>query len=209
MVRKANGQALREGHYQAPLNAVQELIGAIGTMGANVQRFCLFEYDIFVFAVRREHVQQSGHPHTSIHGAIRKATPEKTRSLDKPPTSLEAIVDAACRRLDVSRRELDSGSQSRSTSLARFLIARHATTAGVATFAEVAAKLRRKENSLKVGIARYRKRIPDEFLDTTRAPSKKLQALLGKKWPIDKVDPSVSDSEIAERLAQALPQEIT
>jgi hypothetical protein len=214
MARKSNGHASKEVQYQAPLTAIQELIGAIGTMGANVQRFDLGEYDMFLFAVRREHVH-SGEPHTSIRRAIRRSsTLEQTRPLDTPRPSLEAIIDAACRRLGVSRRELESGSQSRSVSLARFLIARHATASGVASFAEVASKMDRKENSLKVGIARYKKRIPDEFtmsmerfLDTTKTPSKKLQALLGQKWSAANAEPSMSDSEIGERLARELPQE--
>ena len=213
MATKADGHAQTAVQYQAPLNAVQELIGAIGTMGANVRRFDLGEYDIFLFAVRREHVH-SGLPHTGDDRVSRRTALENTRPLDTPRASFEAIIDAACRYLGVSRRELESGSQSRNVSLARFLIARHASASRAASFAEVASKMGRKENSLKVGIARYKKRIPDEFtmsterfLDTTREPSKKLQALLGRKWSMHRAAARASDAEIGQRLARALPQE--
>jgi hypothetical protein len=220
MARTSIGLASEVVRYplrQTPLSAIQELIGAIGATGTSFRRFDLGEYDVFLFAVRRE-PDQLGEPRTGARRPTRKPAVESAGSLPNMPTpSLEAIAHAACKRLKVTKREFQSDSRRRPVALARFLTAHHASKAGVATIEEVATQMKnRKANSLYVGIARYRKIFPDlfrmsieQFLRMTEGSSKKLQTLTTRRASKSNADIPTTDSEIGERLAKALPQEIT
>lgn len=102
--------------------------------------------------------------------------------------------------------------------MARLLVARHASVAGVASVKEVAAMLGRhaKSNSLYVGIGRWKKTIPEfemplaQFLGSGADASPQLQDFLGAGWSptANNTPQSNSDADIGARLAIALPPDI-
>jgi hypothetical protein len=220
MARNTHGDASAEARYpfhQAPLSAVQELIGAIGAMGANVVRFNLGNYDVFLFAVRRANTH-SGDDLRKKKG-VRRA-PASTNFKESPwpsntlPGLLDSIIGAACRRMNVERDDLASKTKSRSRplSLARALIAGHVSNSGEANPSEVALLMNLHRNSLYVGIGRYRRLIPElfempleQFLDTTKGPSENLRTFLGEQWSKSYRKVAIPDAEIGERIARALP----
>jgi transposase-like protein len=223
MARNTHGDASEGKRYpfhQAPLSAVQELIGAIGAigaMGANVARFNLGNYDVFLFAVRRANTHSGDSPKKKV---VRRAT--GSRSVKEAPRQsnalpeLDSIIAATCRRINVKRRDLVSKTKRRSRplSLARALIAGHASKSGVANPSEVALLMNLNQNSLYVGIGRYRRFISElfempleQFLDTTQDPSETLRTFLGEQWSKSYRKIPIPDSEIGERIARALPHE--
>lgn len=223
MARNTHGDASGQARYpfhQAPLSAVQELIGAIGAVGANVARFNLGEYDVFLFAVRRAttHSDASRKKNGIHRAAVNTKLKASLTPFGTPPTLLDSIVAAACRRINVERDDLTSKSKTRSRplSLARALIAGHASKSGVANPSEVALLMNLNQNSLYVGIGRYRRFIPElfampleQFLDSTEEPSENLRIFLGEQWSESYRKIPIPDSELAVRIARALPREET
>jgi hypothetical protein len=219
MAGKANGHASEEGHFpvhQASLSAIQELIGAIGARDTSVARFILGEYEVFLFAARRRNTGLGELPKTGVGRTTRRTRlQDLSAARNAAAVPLDSIISAACRQLDVSRTGLRSKSRSRPLSLARALIAQHASRSGVASVSQVAAAMKLKnKNSLYVGMARYRKLIPElftipleRFIDATLEPSERLRVLLGKKSSRSDARTTTSDVEIGQRIARALPRE--
>jgi hypothetical protein len=204
--------------HQASLTAIQELIGAIGTKDTSVARFVLGEYEVFLFAARRRNTALGKSPRTGVgRPARRTRVPESLPAADKPAAvSLDDIISAACRLLDVSRTGLRSKSRSRPLSLARALIAHHASRSRVASVSEVALAMKLKnKNSLYVGMARYRKIIPElftmpleRFVEAKLEPSERLKILLHKASSNSNArGPATSDVDIGQRIAHALTRE--
>jgi putative transposase len=77
--------------------------------------------------------------------------------------SLDRVIDAVSRTLNLARSEVLSHSRQRRVVLARALITWYATERGVATLAEVGRKLRRDPSTLFVGVERYRVLRPELF----------------------------------------------
>jgi putative transposase len=71
--------------------------------------------------------------------------------------SLDALVDAVAKKLGVSREDVLSPSRGRRVSLARALVASHATRGGIATLSSVARYFGRHPSSLSEGLHRYTK----------------------------------------------------
>lgn len=219
MARNANGLAPTEGRYrfnQPTFTAVQELIGAIGRLGANVAHFNLDGYDLFFVMVDGG----TGRDSESQQRGPRRATPRTNlspSSSNAPSASLDSIIDAACQLLDVMRADIASKSKSRSPpplSVARALIARHAPEAGIATVSHSASRMNLNPNSLYVSFERYRKLIPElsqcrwnSFSKRRKRPQRSSQVLLGKNWSKSYPGRTPSDSELGERIARALPLE--
>jgi hypothetical protein len=220
MAGNANGHTSVERDFpihQASLSAIQELIGVIGARDTSVARFVLGEYEVFLFAARRRDAQLGEPLRTEVGKSTRKNRIQPlsaTRGAIAVP--LDRINSAACRLLNVSRAGLRSRSRSRPLAFARALIAHHASRSGVASVSEVAAAMKLKnKNSLYVGMARYRKLIPelfsmpiDRFVDAALEPSERLCALLGKDSRKSTAQGiATSDLEVGQRIARALPRE--
>jgi hypothetical protein len=216
MARHSNGHAPPEVRYpidQAPLSALQELIGEIGNIGTTVARFGLGDYEVYLFAIRRER----NSPTAQLRRGVRRpaAAPNSPDTADTPNNSavqLEDIIDAACRRMKVSRADVASRKRSRPIALARVLIAHYASRAGASTVTQIAAKFNLNPNSFYVSMARFKKVVPGlfqmpmkQFVNAIDPPSKKLLALMGEKWSAMSAPLTAADSEIGNRLAKALP----
>ncbi|HKZ73466.1 MAG TPA: helix-turn-helix domain-containing protein [Steroidobacteraceae bacterium] len=78
-------------------------------------------------------------------------------------TSLDEIIEAVARVQVVEREDLLSRSRKRRLSLARALIAWHATQRGIATLTEVGRRLNRDPSTLSIGIERYTRSRPELF----------------------------------------------
>ena len=81
--------------------------------------------------------------------------------------SIDQLIDSVAKMLDVPRNEMLSPSRRRRLSLARALVAWHATRGGVATLTEVARKLNRDPSTLFVAMERYRRERPDIFTESS------------------------------------------
>lgn len=221
MTNNANGDGSPErlARQQVPMNAVRELVRAIETLGAQVRRVDLGDEQIFLVAVRDNYARSPELPNAIPIDKRKSVREVESRTDGVASTSLDEIVAAACRRLRVTRKELVTKSnRRRPVSVARFLIARHASVAGVASVRQVAAMLGRKaqSNSLYVGIGRLKKTIPEfsvplaQFLAGGSEPSSQLQDFLGATWSstAKTTAQSTSDAEIGARLAVALPTEM-
>jgi hypothetical protein len=219
MAGNANGHGSEEEDFtvhQASLSAIQEVIGAIGARDTSVARFILGEYEVFVFATKRRNRWLGESARAGVGRTARRTRPQGlSAARNSAAVPLDSIISAACRLVDVSRPRLRSKTRSRSLSLARALIARHASQSGVASVSEVASAMKLKnKNSLYAGMARYRKLIPElftmplkRFIDTTLEPSERLRVLLGKKSSRSNARTAISDVEIGQRIARALPRE--
>jgi hypothetical protein len=213
MAFKANGRNPAEGpipSHRASLGALQELIGAIDTGETSVTRLVLGECELFLFAVRR--TPRFGEPPNTASRRVARPSSPGPSSTSKTAPALDSIIDAACRRLHVTRADIVSASRSKPLSLARALIARHAADSGAASISQVASIMKLHQNSLYVSIGRYRKIIPklftmslEKFLDTSQGPSEKLQSLMGEKWTSSNAGRTPSDAEMAGRISSALP----
>jgi hypothetical protein len=78
-------------------------------------------------------------------------------------TTLDQLIDTVACRLGLDRGNILSGSRERELTLARAVIAWHATERRIAPLSDVARRLRRDPSTLSVGITRYRCRRPDLF----------------------------------------------
>jgi putative transposase len=78
-------------------------------------------------------------------------------------TTLDEIVSAVALSHGVDRDDIFSKSRKRTLSLARAVIAWHATQRGIATLTEVARKVNRDASTLSIGIERYTKARPELF----------------------------------------------
>lgn len=90
--------------------------------------------------------------------------PRRRRTLD--PALLDRIIDSVANRLAVPREAILSPSRRRCLSLARALVAWHATCNDVATLTQVAQCFQRNPSTLCVGVERYRKTQPALFGET-------------------------------------------
>jgi hypothetical protein len=79
------------------------------------------------------------------------------RRTQHDPALLDRIINSVCTKLDVPREQMLSPSRRRSLSLARALVAWHATCNEVATLTEVAKRFQRNPSVLSVGVERYRR----------------------------------------------------
>jgi hypothetical protein len=219
MASKENGQLTENEHHpaqQASLSAVQALIGAIGARETSVVRFVLGEYEVFLFAARRRSVPIAESARAGVDRTARRRFQGLPTADEVTAVSLDSIVTATCRLLNVSRPGLRSKARSRPLALARALIAHHASRSRVATVSGVATGLKLKnKNSLYVGMARYRKLIPEifnmpleRFVDATLEPPERLAALLRRKSSkLIARGTTTSDLEIGQRIAHGLPRE--
>jgi REP element-mobilizing transposase RayT len=78
-------------------------------------------------------------------------------------TSLDEIIDAVARIQGVERGAMLSKSRKRNLTLARALVAWHATQRGISTLTEVGRRLNRDPSTLFVAIERYTKLHPELF----------------------------------------------
>lgn len=81
----------------------------------------------------------------------------------RDPVLLDRIINSVAVKLDVPREAMLSPSRRRSLSLARALVAWHATRNEVATLTEVAQWFHRNPSTLCVGVERYRRTRHDLF----------------------------------------------
>lgn len=84
-------------------------------------------------------------------------------SKHRPTISLNQIIDAVARTLGIDRAQIHSRSRKRELSLARALIAWHATECGVASLSTVARELNRQPSTLCIAMDRYRTTQPHLF----------------------------------------------
>jgi len=89
----------------------------------------------------------------------------RAQSLGKKASqaSVDDLIEAAARMVNVDPQDLISSSRVRRLSLARALVAWHATRNDVASLTEVATRLARDPSSLCVAYQRYRKLLPSMF----------------------------------------------
>jgi putative transposase len=73
------------------------------------------------------------------------------------PASLQPLIDAVCRTLDVTQAELASPSRRHRVTLARALVAWHAVRSGMGTLKNIADCLGRHPSTLTMAIAHYKK----------------------------------------------------
>lgn len=73
-----------------------------------------------------------------------------------PADSLQPIINAVCKALDVTHAELSSPSRRRRVTLARALVAWHAVRSGMGTLKYVADRLGRHPSTLTMAIAHYK-----------------------------------------------------
>lgn len=85
------------------------------------------------------------------------------RRPNRDPVLLDRIINSVALKLDVPREAMLSPSRRRSLSLARALVAWHATKNEVATLTEVAQWFHRNPSTLCVGVERYRRTRHDLF----------------------------------------------
>jgi REP-associated tyrosine transposase len=85
------------------------------------------------------------------------------RRPNRDPALLDRIINSVATKLDVPREAMLSPSRRRSLSLARALVAWHATRNEVATLTEVAQWFHRNPSTLCVGVERYRRTRHDLF----------------------------------------------
>ena len=85
------------------------------------------------------------------------------RRPNRDPVLLDRIINSVASKLDVPREAMLSPSRRRSLSLARALVAWHATRNEVATLTEVAQWFHRNPSTLCVGVERYRRTRHDLF----------------------------------------------
>ncbi|MFL6601903.1 MAG: hypothetical protein ACJ8R9_11310 [Steroidobacteraceae bacterium] len=193
------------------MSAVQELIGAIQFGDADVARFEVGDYDLYLFAIKRP----SEANNTTLKDGPRK--PVKARSwepsalIPRARALLDNIIDGACRQSKVGRDELASKAKSKPLSFARALIAYYANLSGTASYAQVASMMRLHPNSLHLSIRRFRQVVPhyfnmsvEEFLTASEIPTNDLAALMGEPWAKANVPAVASDAEIGTRIAKAL-----
>jgi putative transposase len=90
----------------------------------------------------------------------RLGSPRRRRA---DPELLNRIIDSVCEKLAVPRAEILSQSRKRKLSLARALVAWHATENAVATLTQVAQCFNRNPSALHVGVSRYRNRRSELF----------------------------------------------
>ena len=220
MAGKSNGHASQREDFpvrQASLSAIQEVIGVIGARDTSFARLILGEYEVFLFAAKRSDTQLAESIRTRAGKSARKTRNQPfpaARNASAIP--LDRIISGVCRLLRVSRAGLRSKSRSRPVALARALIAHHASRPGVASVSNVAAAMKLKNrNSLYVGMARYRKLIPELFsmpleriVDATLQPPEQLRLFLGKESTKSNTrGAATSDRELGQRIALALPRE--
>jgi len=82
---------------------------------------------------------------------------------EQRPATLEQIVQATCQRMRVEEGDLVSPSRVRYLSLARAVVTWYATRSEVATYAQLAAYLRRDPSTLYCGRERYHRAYPELF----------------------------------------------
>jgi putative transposase len=82
---------------------------------------------------------------------------------DGRPATLEQIIEATCRRMQVAVGDLVSPSRLRRLSLARAVVTWQATRSGVATLVRVAGHFKRDPSTLYDGCERYRPLYPELF----------------------------------------------
>jgi len=106
----------------------------------------------------------TGNPHTRILGdaAFQQALPQ-AHSPRHPRLTLSQLIDAIALIQDTTREEILSLSRRRAVSLARALIAWHATERRIATLASVAQVVRRDSSTLSKAISRHRQQHPQLF----------------------------------------------
>ena len=92
---------------------------------------------------------------------LTRLAPRRRRQSD--PALLDRIIDSVCTKLDVPREQMLSPSRRRCLSLARALVAWHATCNDVATLTQVAQCFHRNPSTLCVGVERYRRTRRDLF----------------------------------------------
>jgi hypothetical protein len=92
---------------------------------------------------------------------LARLAPRRRRQPD--PALLDRIIDSVCTKLDVPREQMLSPSRRRCLSLARALVAWHATCNDVATLTQVAQCFHRNPSTLCVGVERYRRTRRDLF----------------------------------------------
>jgi REP element-mobilizing transposase RayT len=92
---------------------------------------------------------------------LARLAPRRRRQHD--PELLERIITSVATKLDVPREAMLSPSRRRSLSLARALVAWHATCNDVATLTQVAQCFQRNPSTLCVGVERYRRTRRDLF----------------------------------------------
>jgi REP element-mobilizing transposase RayT len=102
---------------------------------------------------------------TEIHAEesefLQRLMPKRRRPRD--PALLNSIIDSVATKLSVPREAMLSPSRRRTLSLARALVAWHATHNEVATLTEVARCFQRNPSTLCVGVERYRRVRRDLF----------------------------------------------
>jgi hypothetical protein len=92
---------------------------------------------------------------------LARLAPRRRRQSD--PVLLDRIINSVCTKLDVPREQMLSPSRRRCLSLARALVAWHATYNDVATLTQVAQCFHRNPSTLCVGVERYRRTRRDLF----------------------------------------------
>src|SRR5262245_13061714 len=90
------------------------------------------------------------------------------RRSTKPPkaATVDQVIEAVIRRMNVDRRKLMSPSRERRLALTRALIGWHVTHNGLGTLTEVARRLGRDPSSVYTAYERYRAWRPRLFADT-------------------------------------------
>jgi hypothetical protein len=112
------------------------------------------------------------------------------RRPNRDPALLDRIINSVASKLDVPREAMLSPSRRRSLSLARALVAWHATRNEVATLTEVAQWFHRNPSTLCVGVERYRRTRHDLFDEPIN------QLLSSTPTPIAPQEPTPSTSNL-------------
>jgi len=108
-----------------------------------------------------EHTDAATHGRNLDTAFLSRLMPRRRPNRD--PVLLDKIITSVATKLDVPREAMLSPSRRRSLSLARALVAWHATRNEVATLTEVAQWFHRNPSTLCVGVERYRRTRHDLF----------------------------------------------
>jgi hypothetical protein len=216
MPRKTNGRTSMAGHKgvggAASLTAVQELIGLIHYREADVTRFELGDYDLYLFAVKRPPTQYAKTLPKEAPRKIIRSSCSQASTLTGPPRALfDKLIEAACRQTRVTPDELASKTRSKPLSLARALVAYYANLTSTASYALSASLLGLHPNSLHMSVRRYRKVFPqlfamsaEQFLALRESPEQELFGILGETWAEAGPESVGTDAKLGSRIARAL-----
>lgn len=211
MARNTSADAAdRPGVRQTDLKAIQELIGAIGAGHETVTtHLSLAGCDLYIFAVTAPAAVRTEDAPALPGNGSRDTPLQSGGKLPAGTLSLDEVISIICSGLGVARIRLVSKSRAPEVSLARALVAWHGPKVSSASDSQVAAAIKITEASMHSAVSRWRKRMPELFVnwDGFLKSSKMARAELReepKQGSTRVTDGAATDAELGQRIARAL-----